>query len=231
MGSTRLPGKILKNVNGGSLLYHHIMRLKRTGHDVAIATTTNAEDDAIQEFAMKHTVNIHRGSEDNVLSRFVETQNKFHYNVVVRVTSDCPLIDAGLINEGIKRYTKSTNENVYLSNSFPRTFPRGFDFEIFSAKMLEDAWQHTSDAFDIEHVTPYLWKNKPGNIHFLNIAQETDNSHLRVCVDTPEDLQLIEKIINDHDGASKDHTEIETLLLSHPELVKINRHIEQKKNL
>ena len=229
MTSTRLPGKILKSVNNKSLLQYHIDRLKQTGFDIAIATTTNVTDDCIAEFAEQNNIKFYRGSEHNVLSRFYEAAVKFEYDIIVRVTSDCPLIDPHLIRNSVEKYLKLNNPNFYISNVIERTFARGFDFEIFSFESLEEAYNKATDEGDLEHVTPYIWKNKSGKIEFYHVKQNNNDNAFRITVDTPEDFELIKTLIEKYKADSLPYNEIEKILAAHPELVAINAHIEQKK--
>ncbi len=229
MTSTRLPGKIFKEVNHKSLLLYHIERLQKTGFEIAIATTTNQTDDCICEFAAKQNIKFYRGSENNVLSRYYETAKKFNFDSIVRVTSDCPLIDPHLIRNSIKKYLKLNNPNLYMSNGIERTFARGVDFEIFSFQLLEEAFNKAKDESDLEHVTPYIWKNKSGKVEFYHIKQTENNSGLRITVDTEDDFELIKVLIEKYKADTLPYNEIETILNSHPELININSHIEQKK--
>ena len=229
MTSTRLPGKIFKEVNHKPLLQYHIDRLKQTDFDIAIATTTNSTDDILCEFAEKKNIKFYRGSENNVLSRYYETAVKYDFDIIVRVTSDCPLIDPYLIQNCVAKYIKLNNSNLYMSNGIERTFARGFDFEIFSFQSLKEAFQNATVESDIEHVTPYIWKNRSGKIEFYNVTQTTNNSRLRITVDTIEDFELIKQLIEKHNAASLAYNEIENLLIQHSELAKLNAHIEQKK--
>lgn len=229
MTSTRLPGKIFKEVNHKKLLAYHIERLKQTGHEVAIATTVNNTDDCVCDFALDQNIPFHRGSENNVLSRFYETAAKYKFDTIVRVTSDCPLIDPNLICSSVEKYIKINDPNVYMSNALQRTYARGFDFEIFSMQLLREAYIKATDPVDLEHVTPYIWKNRNGNVVFEHIRQLIDNSRFRITVDTPEDFDLIRILIEDYKADSLSHNEIENILIQHPELVSVNAHIEQKK--
>lgn len=229
MTSTRLPGKIFKQVNNKSLLQYHIERLQKTGFDIAIATTTNTTDDCIAEYASKNNIKVHRGSENNVLSRFHETALKFNYDIIVRVTSDCPLIDPHLIRNSIEKYLKLNNPNLYMSNGIERTFARGFDFEIFSFQLLDEAFKNAITESDLEHVTPYIWKNKSGKVEMYHIKQTEDNSNLRITVDTADDFELIKRLIENHKANELSYNEIESILKSNPDLTALNSHIEQKK--
>ncbi|MBC7411112.1 MAG: glycosyltransferase family protein [Bacteroidia bacterium] len=229
MTSTRLPGKILKEVNNKTLLQYHIERLQKTGVDIAIATTINTTDDCVCDYAVAHNLHYHRGSEENVLSRFYETAVKYNYQVIVRVTSDCPLIDGELIKDSIDYYLELNDPNAYLSNCMERTFARGFDFEIFSFQLLKEAYDNATDVADLEHVTPYIWQNKSGNVQQHNVRQFEDNSHLRITVDTNADFELVRQLIQDYNAHQLSNIEIETILNEHPNLVALNAHIEQKK--
>jgi len=229
MTSTRLPGKVFKEIQGKPLLAYHLDRLRMTGFMVIIATTTNSTDDCICEYAEKHRIPYFRGSESNVLSRYYGAASAFHVNPVVRVTSDCPLIDPQLIRSSIKQYLQMNDPDLYMSNGIERTFARGFDFEIFSFKALEEAFNNAREESDLEHVTPYIWKNKSGKTKFFHLRQNEDHSQLRITVDTPEDFNLIRQLIENYHAADLSFAEIESILLAHPELVKINSSIEQKK--
>ena len=229
MTSTRLPGKVLMLAGGKSLLAHHIDRLKQTGLPIIIATTENATDNSVQEFAVQNGLVCFRGSEENVLSRFYYAAIENHLDTIIRVTSDCPFIDPGLILQGIEVYNMKADENLYVSNCHQRTYARGFDFELFSFKSIKDAFENANEQADLEHVTPYIWKNKSGKISLAHIKQERDCSHFRVTVDTPEDFSLIKELIEKYHAETLSCRAIEDILLEHPELVKINSHIEQKK--
>ena len=231
MTSTRLPGKIFKEINHKKLLQYHIDRLKQTGFDIAIATTTNDTDDCVCEFAEQQNIKFHRGSENNVLSRFHETATKFKFDVIIRVTSDCPLIDPYLIRNSVEKYLQFNTDHLYLSNVIERTYARGFDYEIFSYQLLDDAFRNATAEGDLEHVTPYIRENKSRktDFYFYPVKQHLDNSNFRITVDTPEDFELIKVLIEKYHADKLSFFEIEEILSEHPELVAINAHIEQKK--
>ncbi len=229
MTSSRLPGKIFKEVNNKSLLQYHIDRLQKTGFDIAIATTVNSTDDCVIEYAKTNTIKFHRGSERNVLSRFHETAQKYNFDIIIRVTSDCPLIDPHLIRNSVEKYLKFNNPHLYMSNSIERTFARGFDFEIFSFQLLDEAFKNAISESDLEHVTPYIWNNRSGKVELYHIKQTANNSGLRITVDTADDFELIKVLIEKYKADTLSYNEIEAVLNSHPELISINAHIEQKK--
>lgn len=227
-GSTRLPGKIFREVNGKSLLSYHIDRLKKTDLPVLIATTVRQEDDPIEQFASENGILCFRGDENNVLERFYKAALIHQPDLIVRVTSDCPLIDPELILEGLRQYPEGSNVH-YVSNALERTYPRGNDFEIFSFKLLQEAFLKASTDSQKEHVTPYINQNVSGSVQFRHIKSAADYSELRITVDTSEDFELIRRLIQEHNADELGWKEIAEILKSNPDLVGINKHIEQKK--
>lgn len=228
MTSTRLPGKVLKKINGKTVLEHHIDRLKDCNAELIIATTINETDNPIATLCEQLNIKIFRGDEHNVLSRYYLCAKENNLDIIIRVTSDCPLLDKNLINKGIDLFTSNLTENLYLSNCLERSYPRGFDFEIFTYSKLEEAFLNTKESADLEHVTPYLHQNKGGNMTFKNIKNTTDKSNYRITLDTQNDFDLIEKLIVDHQANKKGHQEIISILDNNPDLVKININEVQK---
>lgn len=226
--STRLPGKVLIEVGGRSLLDHHLDRLATSGLAVFVATTVETTDDAIAELARRRGLDCHRGSEQDVLARFHECAAAHHLDVVVRVTSDCPLIDGRVIAEAVETFLREDDPSLYLSNVVHRTFPRGFDFEIFGAPLLADAHHHAIAPDEREHVTPYLRAGAPDRVRMQDWTWPEDKSAYRVTLDTVEDLRLIERLIEDHQAHELDCAGVIGLLDRHPELVDLNRNVVQK---
>lgn len=229
MTSTRLPGKVLKEVDGLPLLKYHVDRLKESGYPLFIATTTNQTDDPIVAFCEQENIAFYRGSEAHVLSRYYECAKEYGLDVIVRVTSDCPLIDGVQVRKGVERYLAEEDENVYLSNGMSSTFPRGFDFEVFSFHLLEKAFENASLPVEIEHVTPYLYLNKASKVKKIGYLYHQNKSNYRVTVDTAEDFELIRRLIVEHQAPLLNVDELVAILDSQEELVAINAHIEQKK--
>lgn len=229
MTSTRLPGKIMLKAAGVPMLKHHINRLKMSGIPLIIATTTNKDDDVIVDFAHAEKLSVHRGDELNVLSRFYECAINHELDVVIRVTSDCPLIDGNLIKQAFEQYQHWGNSRIYYSNCLERTFPRGFDFEIFSFELVKEAFENATADFEKEHVTPYINRNKSGKVEIRHLLAEDDFSHLRITLDAPDDYRLIKTLIEDHHAEQFDYRGIISIFENNPELAKINAHIEQKK--
>lgn len=226
--STRLPGKILIEVGGKTLLDHHLDRLTTAGLDVYVATTSNDTDDSIVEIAAQHGIPTTRGSEDDVLSRFHQCAGSHALDVIVRVTSDCPFIDGRLIAAAVEEYLADGDPWLYLSNTIERSFPRGFDFEVFSAEALAEAHRRATKQPQREHVTPYLHQNISGRTALRNVAWTEDKSAYRVTVDTRDDLCLIQALIEQHGAATLSCAEIIAVLDRHPELVALNSQVKQK---
>lgn len=226
--STRLPGKVLLEVGGRTFLDHHLDRLTAAGLDVYVATTRNQTDDPIADLAADRGLPVHRGSEDDVLSRFHETASAHGLDVVVRVTSDCPLIDGWVVADAVEAYLHEHDPSVYLSNVVVRTFPRGFDFEIFGAGLLAEAHERATAQTDREHVTPYLRALAPDRVRLTHWTTPEDRSAYRVTLDTEDDLRLLTRLIAGHRAHELDHRGIVAVLDAHPELVAINAHVEQR---
>jgi spore coat polysaccharide biosynthesis protein SpsF len=229
IGSTRLPSKVLLPVKGKVLLAYHYERLLQSGLPVIIATTVRSEDDQIAAFCEERNIAFSRGSEDDVLSRYLECARKFELDTIVRVTSDCPLIDGYSVGQAVKEYEKFDNKQLYYSNTLERTFPRGFDLEIFSRELLEEAGAKAVLASDREHVTPFIWNNRTGDVIIRQFRADRDTSGYRITVDTKEDFELIRQLIEVYQADSLSAADIIQLLDTHPELKEINAHIEQKK--
>lgn len=227
--STRLPAKVLLEAGGRTFLEHHLDRLAATGLPVIVATTTNADDEPIVAIADRAGVPVFRGSELDVLSRFAGAIREHELEGVVRVTSDCPLIDADVVVAGVDRFRAEGDENLYVSNSIERTYPRGMDYEVFSAARLLKADAEATLPVDREHVTPYLHQNRTGDMRLLNLPWSGDGSQYRLTLDTQDDRKLLTTLIEEYDAAHLDCAGLVAVMEKHPELHALNHHIEQKK--
>lgn len=196
--SSRLPGKVLLNINGKSILQLHLERIRfsklATDFFVAIAEETGSK--IIETISTKAGFQSYIGSVKDVLDRFYQTSKIANPDLIVRLTSDCPLIDHNLIDEMIDFMLK--NPCDYLSNTLNPTYPDGQDIEIFTIRALQEAWLNAKVDSEREHVTPYIWKNSNffSNNLFKSFSYENgDNySHIRMTVDEFEDFQLVEKL-------------------------------------
>jgi len=226
MTSNRLPGKVMKMVKGQPLIYYHLKRAADSGIPLIVATTVNKEDDILVESCKDMGVKYFRGDESDVLDRYYGCARENNLDVIIRITSDCPLIDRGLIKKGLDSFKQSKSD--YLSNTVKRTFPRGFDFEVFTFEALKEAFLKATEPPEREHVTPYIWLNKENKFHIEQLFNDPDKSMYRVTVDTEPDFQLIKVLIEEFDAHLKDAAGIIKILDEHPELVQINKEVRQK---
>lgn len=232
-GSTRLPNKVLKKICGKTVLEHDIDRLKKatTIDKIVVATTTLEQDNIVVEIAQKSSVGYFKGSKDDVLSRYYYAAKENNADVVIRVTSDCPLIDPKIIDDMMLKFVElRKKENIdYLSNKIKMTYPRGLDVEIFTFEALERCFKEGLKPYEREHVTPYIYLN-PNKFNFENYENDKDYSELRWTLDTEEDLKLIETIYNNLYGENKlfYFEDVLRFVLDNPEISKINEHVRQK---
>ncbi|MFH1077793.1 MAG: glycosyltransferase family protein [Patescibacteria group bacterium] len=234
MGSTRLPGKILKMLAGKPMLWHVVVRCRKaTKVDrVIVATTTNPEDDAVEAFCVENGIECFRGSSDDVLERYHGAAKEAGADTVVRVTSDCPLIDPTVIDLFIGAF--ETQSVDYVSNIIPghRSFPRGLDVEVFGFAPLETAAAEATEPYEKEHATPYIWENRKGAFRIgqaVPVPPDLSRGH-RLTVDYPEDFALIERIYVElyRPGSIIDTVQALAFLDKHPEVASLNASCEQK---
>jgi len=229
MTSTRLPGKILMEAAGITMLEHHVRRLQSSNIKVIVATTVNETDDVVTTLCETLEVPFSRGSEDDVLGRYHHCAEAHSLDVVVRVTSDCPLIDASLIEEGVRVFLADREPYLYVSSVLQKTFPHGTEFEVFNAAYLEEAFEKAEGRVFREHVTPYINRNVSGRTVFRHMTQQNDTSRFRITLDEQADYTLLKLLIEEYGAADLSHGEIATLLSEHPELVAINASVQAKK--
>lgn len=227
-GSTRLPGKVMLPLLGEPLLSHVVRRTSLAGSvdDVVVATTQLASDDAIVELGRAFGWSVTRGSEMDLLSRYLEAARDHAAERVIRITSDCPLIDATLIDDVVAAMSRAGGD--YASNTLPpRTYPRGLDVEVFTLAALEAADREDLDPASREHATPWI-RSQPDRFRMVRVAADVDRSQHRWTVDTPEDFELVRHI---YDALGNDRfTWLEALAVveANPALSELNRHIQQK---
>lgn len=228
MGSSRLPGKALKDINGRSMLARVVRRAGRSSliDRVVVATTDKKSDDAIVNECKNIGISVFRGSEDDVLDRYYQAARAFYAEGVVRITSDCPLVDPGIIDLVIQAFLD--NDVDYASNTLEGTYPRGLDVEVFKFDALQRAWNKATEAFEHVHVTPYIYLH-PEQFKVLSVTSDEKLVGYRWTVDTQEDLNLIRTIykkMDDDDYFS--WRDVMGLFEDEPDLAEINRHIRQK---
>ena len=197
IGSTRLPGKVLMEVNGRPLLAYQLDRISKSKKldKVVVATSTLEKDNAIENFCKDYGVDCYRGSENDVMSRYYECCKQYNPDTVVRMTADCPLIDPEIIDKVVQKFK---DDNVdYCANTVPpekSKFPDGSDIEVFSMKALEMANTEVQDEHRREHVTFQFWQDL--NYTSSQYIQDKDWSNYRITVDYPEDFEVVRCILN-----------------------------------
>lgn len=232
MTSTRLPGKVLKQILGKSLLEFLVERLHRVRQvdEIIIATTTNSNDDVIVEKCKRLGVSVTRGSEHDVLARYYDAAVAHGVNRVVRVTSDCPLIDPQIIDRVIAFHADSDSTYDYVSNTLHQSFPYGMAVEVFPFRSLEVAFREAVIEPEREHVSPFIY-TRPERFRLGQVVDGKDNSHHRWTVDTVEDFELV-RLITEALYPIKpnfDMQDVLKLLDKNPHWVLINAHVQQKK--
>jgi spore coat polysaccharide biosynthesis protein SpsF len=230
MGSTRLPGKVLRPILGKPLLWWHLTRLRRAKRldGVIVATTEAPGSDPIAEIADGLGIPVYRGSEHDVLARFAGAAAHMGAETIVRVTSDCPLIDPGLVDQVIDEYRAHRPATHYASLDVTR-FPRGLDTEVFSRTALEEAREEAADVFEHEHVTPFLWR-RPERFGLRQLSNTEEIGPYRLCVDEEADLMLVTRLIETlaPDRPNFTWRDCVELLERDPALAAINEHIRQR---
>jgi spore coat polysaccharide biosynthesis protein SpsF len=226
--STRLPQKILMKIKEKTLLEIHINNLKKADIPIIIATPSD-NFLPISKICKETKVATFQGDEHDVLSRFYNTAKQFNIKTIIRVTSDCPFIDGKQLKNALLMYQSFNDSQLFFSNTLERSFPRGFDFEIFDMSMLEEAHKHAIQQHEREHVTPFIYEKAKIQKKIKQFINDTDYSSLRLTVDTIEDFKLVETMIKDYNADKLCCDEICQLMKKNPTLAEINKHIEQKK--
>ena len=229
MGATRLPNKVLMDVNSKPLLAYEIDRVKQSKKvdAIVIATTRNSSDDKIESFALSKGIDCFRGSEDDVLDRYYQCSKEYkEYETIVRITGDCPLIDPAIIDEVIALHESKNTD--YTSNIIKETYPDGMDVEVFTRDALHKSANDANLKTEREHVTQYMRNNDI--FSKSNLSSNSDYSNYRLTVDEKEDFEVISFLIeNTHVYASiQDYI---TLLDKHPEIYSLNQTIGRNEGL
>jgi spore coat polysaccharide biosynthesis protein SpsF (cytidylyltransferase family) len=225
MGSSRLPGKVMKKVGDKFLLDYVLEQLKSSKNieKIIVATTTLTNDDIICQYVSSKNIKFFRGSSDDVLDRYYQCAKKFTVDTIVRITADNPLIDPNIIDRVINEYS---NKKVdYVTNTLDRTFPYGTEVEIFSFKTLEKAWKNAIKSSEREHVTPFI-RDPKNKFILMNIKHSENHSYLRYTVDRMSDLKLVKEIIKNISTRPIVIQDIIKLYKQKPEIFEINKNIK-----
>jgi spore coat polysaccharide biosynthesis protein SpsF len=195
MESTRLPGKVMLGLAGKTVLWHIVERCRKANVDkVIVATTTAEQDDPVVKFCRENDYDYFRGSEEDVLGRYYRCATEFELDVIIRVTSDCPLIDHNILNELIGLF--KNNNCDYASNIIKmRTYPKGYDCEIFSFNTLEQIWKKAKSRPEREHIIYHIFQNQD-LFKICQLNNGVNYSNYRLTLDEEEDFNLIREIFN-----------------------------------
>ena len=228
--SARLPAKVLKPILGKPLLWWHLTRLQRARRldGIIVATTEAPGSDPIAAIAEELGLPVHRGSEHDVLARFDGAAAAMGAATIVRVTSDCPLIDPALVDQVIELYLAHHPATHYTSLDVER-FPRGLDTEVFSRAALDAALAEAADPFEHEHVTPFLWRRKE-RFGFRQLGTAQPFGHYRLCVDEAADLALVTALVERLAPTHPDFgwRDCIALLDAEPALAALNAEVQQR---
>jgi spore coat polysaccharide biosynthesis protein SpsF len=230
IGSSRLPGKVLLDLAGEPMLARVVNRVRRaeTIDEVVIATTTEQADDELAAVCTTRGWRFFRGSQDDVLDRYYQAAMEYGAGLIVRITSDCPLIEPEIIDRVVHELLDSSPPADYACNFLPkRTFPRGLDVEAFGFDTLRVLWKEDQNPAWREHVTQFL-HHHPERFAIRGVQNDRDLSAIRWTVDTHQDFDLVRRI---YEGFGHDRfscREVVTLLEENPQWLDLNRHVQQK---
>ncbi len=227
-GSTRLPGKVLLPICGKPLLLRMVQRVQasKLAGTVVVATTQEAKDDPIEDLCKAYDLAFFRGHSTDLLDRHYQVGKSFKADVVLKIPSDCPLIDPKIIDKTIQFFLDHQGEYDFVSNLHPATYPDGNDVEIMTMEALEQAWKEAEKPLEREHTTPYFWEN-PSLFRLANVPWETGLNYAmshRWTIDYPEDYDFINKVYAELFPINPTFAleNILDLLESHPEIHALN---------
>ena len=231
MTSTRLKGKVLLPLCEKTVLEIMIDRLKDLKENIIIATTNDGTQELIVELCKKLKIKYYEGDTSNVLSRYYEAALKFSAkddDIIVRCTSDCPLIDYNITKKTIEFFKSSKCD--YISAGVVSGFPRGMDTEVFNFSLLKNTYLNAKDDYDKEHVTSYMYTKLKDKINIDYFKNSTDESKYRLTLDEEDDYLAIKEVYSNFDNQINfSYDELLTMLKENPYIYEINKHVEQKK--
>jgi len=228
MNSERLPGKVMKSIGGKPMIGIMIDRLKKSELPIILATSLNTENDVLADYARSLGILVFRGSEENVLERYYFAAKSVNARIVIRVTGDNPLLDGILLRDHVDYFLSLNNPRAFLSTGLSETWPLGISVEVFHFDLLEEAYHSTTKPSYLEHVTPYMLLNIPGDIKILAPENNIHRYHYRLTVDTEADFTLNSILIEDFGCDMKSIEEIIQIIDDNQDLILINRDVSQK---
>lgn len=225
MGSSRLPGKVMEEIESRPMAWHIVDRLRQAGSlsDVVIAVPDGPQDERIRAFADSCSIPYYAGSESDLIDRIYKTAVQFQSEAIVRITGDCPLVDPDVVDLLVKNYLNRKEKLDYVSNVRPRTFPHGLDTEVYPLTTLEKLWHQIQDPYYREWFPIYLWEHEH-EYRTFNVRHSENLSHLRWTVDYNEDLAFVRKLYEQlyRPGRAFGMLDVLALLKAHPEFATIN---------
>jgi spore coat polysaccharide biosynthesis protein SpsF len=247
MSSSRLPGKVLSDIDGEPMLARVVARTSRAEsvHQVLVATTTDASDDPVAARCDAAGIPYTRGSLNDVLDRYYQAASQAKAEIVVRITGDCPVIDPVLIDNCVNALLNGSFDFTCnrLPPPFARTYPIGLDTEVCTFAALEKAWNEAKETFHREHVMPFIYEGvslmaesrslstgiSQRGFKIAQLHHDPDYGHMRWTVDTPEDLEFMRQVYSRFDGRD-DFTwqDVLALVQREPELAAINSTVRHK---
>ncbi len=232
MGSTRLPGKVLRPIVGHPMLWHIVQRVRQTRGltEVVVATSDQPSDEPLRAFCRSADIPCFAGSENDVLDRFYRAAKQHDGDPLIRITGDCPFVDPELVGSLIGLYMTARYDHVAVATGAGALylkggrFPDGLDAECFSFRALERAWNDAKDPLDREHVTPYIWRNKD-KFRCSHLFGEHDLSALRWTVDNEADFEVVRQVYEAlyREGKAFLMEDILRYFVAHPELAATNQ--------
>jgi spore coat polysaccharide biosynthesis protein SpsF len=227
-GSSRLPQKVLMSICDKPLLIRMIERVKaaQLSGQIVVATSTDKDDDVIEELCSKENIDCYRGDLNDLLDRHYQTAKKYNADAVAKIPSDCPLIDPHIIDKVYKYFIDNFDKYDFVSNLHPATYPDGNDVEIMSFKTIETAWKEAKRKLEREHTTPFIWEN-PDRFKIGNVEWETGmdfSTKHRWTIDYEEDYVFIRTVYEElyHKNPSFSIYDILSLLQEKPFIYEIN---------
>jgi spore coat polysaccharide biosynthesis protein SpsF len=232
MTSTRLPGKVLKDILGKPMLSRQLERVRRSEliDKLVVATSSDASDDAIASVCSCEGVACFRGELTDVLDRYYQCAIQYSPSLIVRLTGDCPLADSSIIDGAIAMHERENND--YTSTTIKPSFPDGLDAEVVAPEVLTTAWKEAVEPFEREHVMPFIWR-RPERFKLGQFRCDQDFSHLRWTVDRPEDYELVLAVYR----ALYPHNpefgwcDVLALVTAQPELTRLNKQFVRNESL
>ncbi|AIY64952.1 cytidylyltransferase domain-containing protein [Pseudoalteromonas piratica] len=230
MGSSRLPGKVMKPLNGQPVIRHIVSRLESCKYidKIVVLTSTNPENKVLVDYLTAEGISVFQGDENNVLARFQAALQHYQCDTVLRITGDSPLLDFEICDQLIHYFNLHGADYAYLSEQFAE----GVDCEVVKASLLAKLDLAKLRPSEQEHVTLHFYENKENRFHCVELPNTQDDSHYRFTLDTQEDWQVVEAVYQRNSNINNmDYAAVKTYFDQHPEIKVINQHVVRNEGL